>query len=88
MRMGSGSASWLMSSAGGPAASIVSSRPSTISCARGRSCSTRRAVNSRLTSRRTRVWSGGSMPRIDSPCSGYALVRATSLPIIAARLNR
>ena len=55
MRMGSGSASWLMSSAGGPADSIVSSRSSTIACALGRSCSTRRAVNSRLTSRLTRV---------------------------------
>ena len=47
-----------------PRATAASSISSTIACTRGASCSTVRGVNTCCTSRRRRVWSGGSRLRI------------------------
>ncbi len=44
-----------------PIAAVSSSRSSTISLMRGRSRSRRRIVNSGVSSRRSRVWWGGSV---------------------------
>ena len=57
--MGSGSAKSAMNSTS-PFSARSSSRPSTSVCTAGRSRSTWRGVNERDTSRRSRVWSGGS----------------------------
>ncbi|BCJ58821.1 hypothetical protein Jiend_22430 [Micromonospora endophytica] len=84
--IGNGVAKCSTRSTGGPAATMASISSSAICRARGRSCSTRRAVNALATSRRSRVCSGGSIDRMPSPiCRGVS--RGSSRPTLAARLN-
>ena len=86
--IGSGSATACTKSTGCSIFSIASSRPSTTSWARPRSACMRRAVNVALTSRRMRVCSGASIPRIESSMGKNSDMRPTSVPMVAARLKR
>nr|BFE70835.1 hypothetical protein GCM10020092_041360 [Actinoplanes digitatis] len=86
-RTGSGVEKASTRSVGGPAASIASTSSSAISVVSGRSSSTRRAVKALATRRRSRLWSGGSIARMPESI-WYGVVRGSSRPTLAARLNR
>jgi hypothetical protein len=74
----------------GAAGSSASSSSCAIASARVRNCSTARTVNTRLTSLRYRVWSGGSVASSDggsSGCSTRGVVRSSSRPSALSALT-
>ncbi len=76
--MGSGNAkSWMRSAE--PSAANRSIRSFVNSCTRGANSANRRGVNALLTSRRNRVWSGGSM---FSRCVINSALRSPGIPVL------